>query len=161
MAGLSIAEDKILDSMETGEVLACGDGLVNVGCGRLVLLALAAQLEVLVEVHIVFKLGLVERPGIGMRVNVIVAGSAEKECFGELPPLARQPPCIASLGDSGVVGHGIDVGHEHLVVVGEIAVGCHDGVVNIVCIDLLQLVGAEGSYVVVVVVVAAAGGAHG
>ena len=83
---LSVAEDKIFYSVEACEVLAVSNGIVNVVCGQLVFFSFTTQLQVFVQLHVAFKLLLVKRPGVGMWVERIVAGSSEEESLGELPP---------------------------------------------------------------------------
>ena len=66
-----------------------------------------------------------------MGVECIVASGTKEECLRKLPPFARHPPCFASLLYSSIVAHSVDVGYKLLVIVGQIAVGCYNGVVNI------------------------------
>ena len=131
MACLAVAEDKILYSVETCKVLTVSDGIVNVVCCQLVVFTFAAQLQVFVELHVALKLLLVKRPCVGMGVDGIVAGSTKEECLRKLPPFARLLPCFASLLYASIVAHGVDVGNKLLVIVGEVAVCCYNGVVNI------------------------------
>ena len=84
MALFTLAEDKILNSVETCKVLTCGDSLVDGIC--FVLKSLLAKFCVLIETHVFVKLSAVERPCVCVWVDGIVAGSTEEECFRELPP---------------------------------------------------------------------------
>ena len=84
VAWQTLAEDKILNGVETCKVLTCSDSLVDGVC--FVLKSLLAKFCVLIEAHVFVKLSAVEWPCVCVRVDSIVAGSSEEESLRELPP---------------------------------------------------------------------------
>ena len=62
LAGLSFAEDEVLNSMETGQVLAVCNGVIDECC----IVVVGCRV---VFSHVFLKLGLVERPCIGVWVE--------------------------------------------------------------------------------------------